>query len=252
MFSGTGIQCTNANDLAADTSFAGITFASGTRNYLLTGNRITLGGPVTNNSANTQRINFDMALDATRTFQLTSGNLFANGTLSGVGGLLAYGKILYLSGANTYQGMTLVSNEAVQISNGQALGSAEGGTVIMSNGTSTSPRLNLANVCVTGETVTVCGKGDNNGALQAVSGSNTWAGKVILGSAGDNRFGVSSSNAMLVVAGVIEGPSGYNMVVRNKDDCGPTILANTNVYLGETQVIVGTLLLVITEANGEK
>jgi hypothetical protein len=37
VFSGTGARCTNANDLAADTSFAGITFASGTRGYLLSG-----------------------------------------------------------------------------------------------------------------------------------------------------------------------------------------------------------------------
>lgn len=244
VFSGTGAQCTNANDLAADTSFAGITFASGTRNYLLTGNRITLGGSVTNNSASPQRINFDMVLDATKTFCLTNGNLFANGALSGVGGLaLTGGKLLYLTGTNSYQGETLISNGVVQIWNNQALGSVDGGTYIWNNGGSASPRLDLANVCVTGETVTVCGKGNNNGALQAVSGSNTWAGKVVLGALGENRFGVSSSNAMLVVSGVIEGPSGYHMTVRNADDCGPTILANTNAYKGETQVIVGTLRL---------
>ena len=243
-FSGTGAQPTNVNDLALDTAFAGLTFNSGSRNYLLSGNRITLGGNVTNSSANTQRINFDMVLDATRTFCLTNGNMFANGTLSGAGGLaLTGGKLLYLTGASSYQGETIISNGVVQIWNNQALGSVDGGTYIWSNGTTASPRLDLANVSVTGETVTVNGKGNNNGALQAVSGSNTWAGKVILGSVGENRFGVSSSNAMLVISGVIEGPSGYHMTVRCADDCGPIILANTNVYKGETQVIVGTLRL---------
>lgn len=244
VFSGTGAQCTNVNDLADDTSFAGITFASGTRNYLLSGNRITLDGTVANNSANAQRLNLDMVLDETRMFNAASGNLYANGTLSGVGGItLLGGKILYLTKANTYQGTTIVSNGVIQISNDQALGSSDGGVVILSNGTSASYRLDLNNVCVTGETVTVCGKGDNNGALQGVSGSNTWAGRIILGAAGENRFGVSSTTAALVLAGVIEGPSGYHMTVRNKDECGPTIVANTNIYLGETQVIVGTLRL---------
>lgn len=244
VFSGTGVRCTNANDLVADTSFSGITFANGTRSYLLSGNRITLGGSVTNRSSKDQRLSFDMVLDAPQTFCLTSGNVYANGSLSGIGGVaVTGGKMLYLTGTNTYQGETVVSNGVVQIINNQALGSVDGGTYIWNNGTTASPRLDLNNVCVTGETVTVGGKGNNNGALQGVSGSNTWGGRIILGSAGENRFGVSSATAMLVLAGVIEGPSGYNMVVRNADECGPTILANTNIYLGETQVIVGTLRL---------
>jgi autotransporter-associated beta strand protein len=239
IFSGTGAQCTNANDLALDTSFAGLTFSSGSRNYLLSGNRITLGGNVANSSANPQRINFDMILDATRTFNMASGGLYANGTLSGTGGLTQTGgNTLYLSGTNTYQGVTTVSGGIIRILSGQALGTVDGGTVVNAD-----KRLELAGVCVTGEVVTINGKGNNNGALQGVSGSNTWAGKVILGSVGENRFGVSSPTAMLVVSGVIEGPSGYHMTVRNADDCGPTILANTNTYKGETQVIVGTLRL---------
>lgn len=246
-FSGTGAQCTNANDLAADTSFSGLTFASGTRNYLLSGNRITLGGNVANNSTSNQRLNFDMILDAPRTFSTVSGSLYVNGAISGPGGLLQVGGTypLFLTGANTYQGITAITNGYIQISNSQALGSTDGGTIVYdSTGTTSGYRLELAGgICVTGETITIYGKGNNNGALQSVSGSNTWAGKIILGYAGENRLGVSSATAMLVVSGVIEGPSGNHMVVRNKDDCGPTILANTNAYNGETQVIVGTLRL---------
>jgi len=244
VFSGTGTRCTNVNDLALDASFTGITFANGSRSYLFTGNRITLGGSVTNNSSKDQRINFDMALDGLRNFCVTNGNVYANGALSGPGGVVVTGgKLLYLTVANTYKGETIVSNGVVQIWNNQALGSIDGAVTLWNNGSTASPRLDLVNVCVTGKTVTVSGRGNNNGALQGVSGSNTWAGRVILGSVGENRFGVSSSNGMLVVSGVIEGPSGYNMVVRNADECGPTVLANTNAYLGETQVIVGTLRL---------
>jgi autotransporter-associated beta strand protein len=238
-FSGTGAQCTNVNDLTPDTSFAGITFNSGSRNYLLSGNRMTLGGNVTNSSANAQRITFDMVLDGTRTFSVASGSLYANGALSGTGGLIqSGGNTLYLSGTNTYQGATTVSGGSIRISSAQALGSVDGGTVVNAD-----KRLELAGVCVTGEVVTIYGKGNNNGALQGVSGSNTWAGKIILGASGENRLGVSTATGFLVVTGVIEGPAANNMVVRNADDCGPTILANTNAYLGETQVIVGTLRL---------
>lgn len=244
IFSGTGALCTNANDLAVDTSFAGLSFASGTRSYLLTGNRIALDGCVTNNSTKDQRINFDMVLNATRNVCVTGANVFANGSLSGAGGLaVTGGKILYLTGTNTYQGETLISNGVVNISNSQSLGSADGGVYIWNNGTVSSPRLDLNNVCVTGKTATVSGKGNNNGALQAVSGSNTWTGKIVLGAAGENRFGAANSNAMLVISGVIEGPSGNHLVVRSADDSGPVIVANTNTYLGETQVIVGTLRL---------
>ena len=244
VFSGTGAQCTNVNDLAADTSFASITFVGGTRNYLLSGNRIALSDALTNNSAKDQRLAFDILLNDTRTFHLTNGNLYAGGTISGTGGLtLSGGKILYLTGANTYQGPTIISNGVLQAANNQSLGSSDGGVVILSNGSSASCRLDLNNVCITGETVTVNGKGNNNGALQGVSGSNTWTGRIILGSAGENRFGVSSATAQLVLSGVIEGPSGNHMTVRNADECGPTILSNTNTYQGETQVIVGTLRL---------
>jgi autotransporter-associated beta strand protein len=186
-----------------------------------------------------------MVLDATRTFNLASGNVYANGSISGVGGLTLTGsKILYLTGANTFQGETIITNGAVlQITNGQALGSTDGGVYIWNNGTTASPRLDLNNVCVTGETVTVSGKGNNNGALQGVSGSNTWAGRIILVLVRRKSVWRLIRNAMLVLAGVIEGPAGYHVTVRNADNCGPTIVANTNAYLGETQVIVGTLRL---------
>jgi autotransporter-associated beta strand protein len=233
------------NDLAADLSFAGLTFDSGPRTYLLSGSRIALGGTVLNSSTNTHRINFDMVLDATRTFNVANGNLFLNGTLSGAGGVTQSGgtaKVLVLKGTNTYQGVTTVSGSILRIESDQALGSTDSGTVVGSI-PNDNKMLHLANVNVTGEAVTLYGKGDNNGALQSVAGSNTWGGKVILGAAGENRLGNSAATGMLVVSGVIEGPAGNHMTVRNKDDSGPTVLANTNAYLGETQVIVGTLRL---------
>ena len=55
LFFGGSTRLTTTNDLTADTSFAGITFNSGAGAFTLGGNRITLGGDVTNNSTTINR-----------------------------------------------------------------------------------------------------------------------------------------------------------------------------------------------------
>jgi hypothetical protein len=102
-----------------------------------------------------------------------------------------------LTGDNTYEGVTAINNGIVRITHARALGSPLAGTTMVSPN-----RLELAgNITVTGETVTVVGKGgNNNGALQVQAGSNTWAGSIIIG-ASDARFGVLPSNGTLVLTG---------------------------------------------------
>ena len=195
-------RCTNVNDLAADTSFNGITFNSGAGLFLLSGSRITLGGNVSNNTSSTShRINFDMILNGTRTFNVAAGNLFLNGNVSGSGGMTQSGtNILLLAGTNSYQGATTVSAGTIRLLSDNALGTADAGTTV-ANGY----RLELGGgVTVTGEVVTINGNGGNNssGALQVQNGSNTWAGGILLGST-DARIGVGASSAsgILVVSG---------------------------------------------------
>ncbi|MDY0168320.1 MAG: autotransporter-associated beta strand repeat-containing protein [Thermoguttaceae bacterium] len=111
LFFGGTTRLTPSNDVAADTSFAGITFNSGAGAFVLSGNRITLGGNVTNNSTSVQTVQLDMILDSTRTVA-GSGSMTLQGALSGDGGLTKTGSgILTLSGssANTYTGPTNVS-----------------------------------------------------------------------------------------------------------------------------------------------
>ena len=239
LFAGTQ-RTTNANDLAAGTLFSGLTFDASAGPFLLSGNGITLGGSIVNNGTLTQYAAMPMVLNETRTLNAAAGSFILQGALSGPGGLSKTGaNIAVLTGDNTYEGVTAINNGIVRITHARALGSPLAGTTMVSPN-----RLELAgNITVTGETVTVVGKGgNNNGALQVQAGSNTWAGSIIIGSS-DARFGVLPSNGTLVLDGPIsDGGNGWPLIVRCADAGGPVVVTGTNnTYGGETQVVVGTV-----------
>ena len=240
VFAGT-TRCTNINDWADATAFAGLTFASDAGVFNLSGASITLDGNLVNNSARAQLINLGLVLNATRTVNVAGHNLTLAGSLSGSGGITKLGtNMLFVTGDNAYDGVTTINAGALRISHPHALGSSVGGTIVVATN-----RLELAgNIMVSDESVTINGNGgNNNGALQTVSGSNTWAGPIIIGTT-DARIGVTPSNGMLVVSGVIsDGSNTYSLAVRNADNGGPTVLTGTNAYKGETKLIVGTVRL---------
>lgn len=175
-----------------------------------------------------------------------AGNTTLSGTLqnsTGSGKLTKTGTgTLTLTGANTYAGATTVSAGILRVQNAAALGSMAAGTTVAANA-----HLDLDTVTVTGETVTISGPGDNQGALQGVNGTtSTWAGPVVLGSNSNTRIGTASTaNTILVVSGVIDdGPSTFDLNVRN-GGTGPasnlTAISGANTYGGATNVLVGTL-----------
>jgi autotransporter-associated beta strand protein len=242
VFAGTA-RLVNVNDTTADTSYSGITFNSGAGLFELGGNRITLGGNIVNNDDSTHRVNFDMALGATRDITLNSGHVYLTGDLSGAGGITALGatsKILVLNGDNTYTGKTTVAGCVLRIASDTALGTTDGVTVVDAN-----RRMELlGGVVITGETAFITGAGGNyNGAIQSISGSNVWDGAIILGGS-NTRLGTTSSSASLTVSGTIDdGPVTYNLNIRNQSIGGPVIISGTNTYDGETRIIVGNMRL---------
>jgi len=240
VFGGTA-RLTNVNDLAANASFAGITFNNTSGAFSLSGNRLTLGGTIANNDAETQVLGMDMILGATRTLSAASGSFYLNGALSGAGGLVKSGaQIAVLSGDNTYEGTTAVNAGILRISHPHALGSTLAETTVADGS-----RLELAgNITVTGETASIIGRGiNNNGALQVQAGVNTWAGPILIGNA-DTRIGVTAPTGALIVSGTIDdGPNTYPLIVRNANDGGPVVISGTNTYGGETQIIVGLVKL---------
>ncbi len=137
IFGGT-TRLTNNNNLTGDTNFASITFDNTAGAFTLNGNRITLGGAVTNNDTDLQTINLAMILSGNRTFDTVSGNLTANGILSGASGAVtkAGAGLLTLGGANSYAGGTTVNAGLLRFANAAARPSTGAVTVAAGAGVS--------------------------------------------------------------------------------------------------------------------
>jgi len=179
------------------------------------------------------------------------------------------------SGANTYGGITQVSNGVLNIQNATALGQNSGtlgstnhGTVVTGDG-----QLQIqGGLTVDNETITLSGTGHGGtGALRSISGDNTLNGFVYLSGnarietdAGSlltiaNPGGVNNSildglsaNRALTVGGAgdttINGAIGSNIGAITKQDTGTLTLAGNNSYTGATTVSAGALK--ITHNNG--
>ena len=144
-----------------------------------------------------------------------------------------------LGGANTYSGLTTISAGVIRVTHNQALGSTAAGTTV-ANGA----QLELSGgITVTGESLTISGSGTGtNGALQSVSGANTWAGNVLLG-ANATRIGAAAGQTLTVSGVIDDGPSTFALAVRNTSPTGTTVLSGANTYGGSTDVVVGLLKL---------
>ena len=125
---GAPLRTINNNDLTADTMFTGLTFNTGSAEFVLNGNRIKLGGNIINYSTNLQTINLDLNLTANRTINAASGDITISGVISDGGPGLDFGitkdggGTLTLNGANTYKGGTTLNAGTITMGNGSALG----------------------------------------------------------------------------------------------------------------------------------
>lgn len=212
-------RLTNNNDISADTSFNSITYAATAGAFVHSGNRITLAGAVSNDSANTQTIGFAIVTTAVRAVWCNTESIIISGIISGSGG--GINKVgdytLTLSGANSYTGATTVSHGTLVAGSNSAFG--VGSAVTMNDDYTT--------IDITGYSVTI-------GSL-ACSYSVTV--RVIVGNDPDTLAIGSDDTSPGAFAGVIEGAGSIIKI-----GTGTLELSNVNIFTGDVDVEGGNLL----------
>jgi autotransporter-associated beta strand protein len=135
-FDGT-TNLTSNNNFATNTAFSGITFEGTAGAFVLTGNAISLSGPVVDNSPGLETINLELLLtNSNITFNAANGSITVGGVISdgsNTYGITEMGKgTLTLNGANTFKGGVTVNSGTLFLGNNSGAGT---GTITLAGGT---------------------------------------------------------------------------------------------------------------------
>ena len=150
---------------------------------------------------------------------------------------------LTLGGNNTYTGTTTISGGVLAITDRRALGTGATARVTVNTGGTLELRFLATTTNIINRLLTLNGLGATDssgahlGALRNVSGSNTWAGAITLGSTAAIH-NANTANA-LTISGVISGTN-FGLT---KTGPGTLTLGATNTYTGVTRVEGGMLKL---------
>ena len=127
---------------------------------------------------------------------------------------------MFLSGTNTYGGLTQITAGFLNASNSSALGlngagAAAQGTVVLAGGTLGLGSTFGSGIAIGNEALTINGAGTTNfggaiGALANVFGANTYAGAVTLGS--NSSISVDLGTTLTLTGGIIK--NGLNLLDR--------------------------------------
>jgi len=241
-FPSTAARKASTNDFVG-AAFLGIAFTGS--GYALAGNGLTLGGNLTTSPGTFSNfINLGFTLDADRTFEVgASSVLTINGVIADSGGAHGFTKAglgtLVLRAANTYAGLTQLSESTVRIEHPSALGSPAGGTIIAKGA---SIRLiNIPGPVVFPPEPLTFGLGPAGSGATLVNSVNdaTWTGPVTF-DPGENNV-VAEPGRSLRFTGAIGGTGGFRQIQSG----GVLEFAGTapNTYAGLTEFARGTFRL---------
>lgn len=221
-------------------------------------------GSALNNNTVTSTAAANLTLGGSGTYVYGDGTNRNSGIITGAISIVKTGTGTQTFGdSNTYSGTTSINGGALRIRHATGLGGTGSGTSVAAGAA-----LQLqAGVTVTGtaatgvaignEALTLNGTGINNtGALRSLSGVNTYAGLVTLGS--DSRINTDAGSLSLTNTGTITG-SGANLTVGgagdttiasvigtgsgslSKDGSGTLTLSAANTFSGGVTVTAGTV-----------
>src|SRR5210317_734743 len=161
---------------------------------------------------------------------------------------------------NTYTGQTNINAGIISITHNNALGSADGATIV-ADGAS----LSISNDITSAENITISGTGiSSNGAIRNTADDNTLTGLITLAANSEIQIDSGSSLTLNPTSGnAITGT--YNLTIESvgtstisdpiatstgnitKTGAGTLTLSGTNSYTGDTTISAGTIS--ITNAN---
>ncbi len=204
---------TGANTYTGATTVSAGTLQLGAANRIADASAVTVASGATFNLANFSETVGSIAGAGNIALgggTLTSGGNNATttfaGVVSGTGGITKAGTgTLTLSGANAYSGVTSVNAGTLVAGNASALGAAPGGTTVAAGAT-----LNVDNVAIAGESITLNGVGVAGAGALTGRGTASLSGNVTL--AGASTIGTTNATSSLTLGGVVSAPSALTFV----------------------------------------
>lgn len=160
-----------------------------------------------------------------------------SGSLSGSGGLVLDGEVLYLDGTNSYSGATVANAGYLVARSAGALGNTPSVTVFGGATFQLEGGVTLANTSA----ITIAGTGpDGRGAICGWSGTNVMSNPVAL----EGNSTIAAQAGTLTLNGVIGGSSALT-IGHTGNGAATVIFAQPvpNTYEGDTTIAAGTLTL---------
>lgn len=209
---GGSTRLSNNNNLDAGTVIVGLTFPSGAGAFELTGNLLALDGDIRNESTATKKLALPLWLNGDSVLFGSNAIVNVASVVSGPGGLhAAVTNTVYLSGDNSYEGVTTVSNGCrLLIRHSNALGSPSGGTRVYGR---TGASLRLENGITVAEPITLVGQIlPWINCMTAGGGSNIITGTLYKEL--DASIGTDGGST-LIIRGGVKHVSGGTLYIRN-------------------------------------